>query len=126
MDAFDADVVIYASKGDPRGDLLAKAIDSHPGDRVGVGSVLLLTETLNLGSGDLHGTRLREVLAALQLVPVDSQIALVASALRGTYRLKTPDALHLATAIVSSADRFVTGNRKDFGARIREIDVVHP
>ena len=60
------------------------------------------------------------------LVPVDADIARVAAALRTTYRLKTPDTLHLATAIVIGADRFVTGNRRDFTTAITEIPISFP
>jgi predicted nucleic acid-binding protein len=128
MDAFDADMVILASKGDPRGSVLNNAVagrvDNHT--PAGIGSVVLLTETLALGSSTPHSLRLREILSALALVPVDANIARVAAALRATYRLKTPDALHLATAITAGADRFVTGNQRDFTTAIKEIPVVFP
>lgn len=123
MDAFDADIVIYASKGDPRGAPLARAIRSRPDGIVAIGSVVLLTETLVPDPAD---PRLVAVLARIGLVPIGHEIATLAADLRGTYRLKTPDALHLATAIAADADRFVTGNHRDFTSRIREIDIVHP
>jgi predicted nucleic acid-binding protein len=69
---------------------------------------------------------LREILSALLLLPVDANIARVAASLRATYRLKTPDALHLPTAIVVGADRFVTGNHRDFSAAISEIPISFP
>lgn len=128
MDAYDADIVILASKGDPRGSALNDAVARRAGDHTpaGIGSVVLLTETLALGSSTPHNVRLREILAALMLVPVDADIARVAAALRTTYRLKTPDTLHLATAIVIGADRFVTGNRRDFTTAITEIPISFP
>lgn len=126
MDAFDADIVIYASKGDPRGGRLLDAVAARANTRdpIGIGSVLLLTETLALGDAAPHTSRLIELLATLRLIPVDAEIARVAAVLRATYRLKTPDALHLATAIVAGADRFVTGNRRDFAASIVEIPIM--
>jgi predicted nucleic acid-binding protein len=126
MDAFDADIVIYASKGDPRGAALSDAVSGRANAHAGIGSVVLLTETLTLGDSAPHDARLREVLAALVLVPIDADIARVAAALRATYRLNTPDALHLATAIVFGADRFITGNRRDFTTAIKEIPVIFP
>lgn len=128
MDAFDADIVIHASTGDFRGSPLADAVAHrvNTAAAAGVGSVVLLTETLALGDSTPHGARLREILSALVLVPVDADIARVASALRATYRLKTPDALHLATAIVVGADRFVTCNRRDFTTAIAEIPIMFP
>lgn len=128
MDAYDADVVIHASTGDPRGSLLAAAVAQHhnTGTAAGIGSVVLLTETLALGDDTPHSSRLREILAALVLISVDSEIARVAASLRAIYRLKAPDALHLATAIVVGADRFVTNNRRDFTSAITEIPIVFP
>lgn len=127
MNAFDTDMVILASKGDPRGSVLNDAVAGRVDDDtpVGIGSVVLLTEALALGSSTPHSLRLRKILSALVLVPVDSNIARVAAALRATYRLTTPDALHLATAIVVGADRFVTGNSRDFTS-VKEIPVVFP
>lgn len=125
MDAFDTDVLIYASVGDPRGHLLVAAHESSLGDTSGVGSVLLLTEALALGANTPSAPRLHELIAQLQLVPVDARIATMGAALRAKYRLTSPDALHLATAVAVGADRFVTGNHRDF-SQISEIDIVHP
>jgi predicted nucleic acid-binding protein len=44
----------------------------------------------------------------LSLVPMDVEIAEIASDLRARHRLRTPDALHLATALQQRADGFVT------------------
>ena len=66
MRAFDADVLIYASAGDPRGDVLLEDLDpARPGAVAGLGSVLLLTETLVPGKGAAHHPRLRGLLARL-------------------------------------------------------------
>ncbi len=125
MRAFDADVLIHASAGDPRGDLLLEAVDAaSPTAAAGLGSVLLLTETLVPGVGAAHHPRLRGLLSRLELVPVTREVAAVAATLRGVHRLKTPDALHLATAIVGGAEYFVTGNRRDFDPRMPEIEIV--
>lgn len=125
MDAFDTDILIYASAGDPRGQILVDAHRSSSGDVSGIGSALILTEALALGRATPAAPRLHELIGSLQLVPVDVRIATIGAALRAKYRLKTPDALHLATAIAVGADRFVTGNRRDF-SDIGEIDIVHP
>jgi predicted nucleic acid-binding protein len=47
-------------------------------------------------------------------VPVTPATAQTAAELRVTSKLKTPDAIHLATAINHRADAFLTGDR-DFG-----------
>lgn len=124
MDAFDADIVIYASKGDRRGTLLMDALGATD-QPVGVGSTLLVTETLVPGVDDANVARVEEVLLGLVLLPVDLRTARMAAVLRGTYGLKTPDSVHLSTAINAGAQRFVTGNRRDF-AKVREIEVLHP
>ena len=136
MDAFDAGVVILAAADDPRGaPLLAQIHLADPGVAAGVGSVLLIPETLVLsraarepdgGEETAEFRRLAEILARLDLLPVTRTIAELAVPLRAKYRLKTADAIHLATAIASGADRFVTNNRKDFKASITEIEVAHP
>jgi predicted nucleic acid-binding protein len=55
------------------------------------------------------------------LVPVTREIAREAARLRGVHGLRTPDALHVATAIVAGAVEFVTMDRRL--ARVREIPV---
>jgi len=48
----------------------------------------------------------------LDIVDVDSEIAIEAARIRGTYDFSTPDSLLLASAIKSDADMFVTNDRK--------------
>ena len=52
--------------------------------------------------------------------------AALATALAATYRLRAADAVHLATAVIAGADRFVTINASDFPRSIVEIDVTYP
>jgi len=134
VDAFDADVLIYA------------AVDGHPlGMRVralfppgaigpedapaGIGSVLLLPELLSKptradAADEL--TKLDALLARLDLLPVDRATAELATALGASYRLRAADAVHLATAVAGGAARFITNNQSDFPTSIAEIDVVYP
>lgn len=53
---------------------------------------------------------------------VDGDVAEIASELRGRYRLRTPDAVHVATAIAAGADAFVTADR-DL-RKVREIEIL--
>ena len=57
---------------------------------------------------------------------MDPATAEVAITLASSYRLRAADAVHLATAIVFGADRFITDNRRDFPVSISEIDVTYP
>jgi len=123
MDAYDADIVIYASKGDARGARLVSALSTSSDAPIGIGSTLLAAETLVPGVDDSNRARVESILDRLALVPLDLHIARTAGVLRGIYRLKTPDATHLATAIMAGAERFVTGNRRDF-RHVREIEMV--
>jgi predicted nucleic acid-binding protein len=95
----------------------------------GVGSVLLLPEILSrpLRDGDTTEVRiLAGLLARLDLRPVDRATAELATALGSKYGLRAADATHLATAIGVGADRFITNNRRDFGAAITELKVTYP
>ena len=134
MDAFDSDVLIYAAvPGHPLGERVAAlfpadALDGT-GPKVGVGSVLLLPEVLSkpLRDGDEEAVRtLSRFLVRLDLRPVDQLTAAQAAVLGARYKLRGPDATHLAAAIAMGANRFITNNSKDFGSFIKEIDVTFP
>lgn len=123
-DAFDADVVIRAAK--PEGRLQRRALASS---RDRIGSVVLLPEALSwaLRRGATNeARRLNELFATFDLKPVDEEIADASVTIGAKYGLRAADAIHLATAIVWGAERFVTNNTKDFGPHITEIDVVVP
>ena len=131
MDAFDADVLIYAAvPGHPLGEQVAALFRSAaPATAAGVGSVLLLPEVLGrpLRDGAVDEVRiLAALLARLDLRPVDRATAELATALSGRYRLKAADATHLATAVSMGADRFITNNKRDFPTTITEIQVTYP
>jgi len=136
VDAFDADVLIYAAiSAHPLGDRVAALFPAHPletrglAPKVGVGSVLLLPEVLSKPLRDGHAEAVRTLsrfLARLDLLPVDQMTAARASVLGAKYKLRGPDATHLATAIAMGAQRFITNNSKDFGPSIMEIDVTYP
>lgn len=134
MDAFDADVLIYA------------AVPSHPlgrrvralfptestaatGAAAGTGSVLLIPELLTKPMRDGAESEL-EALAALlgrlELRPVDEAIAALATSLGAVHGLRTVDAVHLATAVAVGADRFITNNSSDFPKSIDEVAVTYP
>lgn len=134
MDAFDSDVLIYAAvPGHSLGERVAALFPADPlgdrGPKVGVGSVLLLPEVLSkpMRDGDEEAVRtLSRFLARLDLRPVDRLTAAQAAVLGAKYKLRGPDATHLAAAIAMGAHRFITNNSKDFGPFIKEIDVTHP
>lgn len=130
MDAFDADVLIYAgSSKHPLGRLVRTLFPEAPGAIAGVGSVLLLPEVLAKpmrdGADEEVGV-LAGLLSRLELRAVDRATAEVATSLATAYRLRAADAVHLATAVVAGADRFVTNNSRDFPTTISELDITYP
>jgi predicted nucleic acid-binding protein len=131
MDAFDADVLIYAAvPGHPLGRRVTALIHSAATrTAAGTGSVLLLPELLGkpLRDGAVGEVQiLAGLLARLDLRPVDLATAELATSLSARYKLKAADATHLATAVGIGADRFITNNRRDFSQAITEIDITYP
>lgn len=131
MDAFDADVLIYAAQtGHPLGRRVRRLFTVAPSDRsAGVGSTLLLPELLTKPTREEYESELAALaalLGRLDLRPVDEMTAELAVVLGASYRLRAADAVHLATAVNSGADRFVTNNRKDFRTDIAEIAITYP
>lgn len=128
MDAFDADVLIYAAAPThPLGQRVRAALDL-PGAN-NIGSVLLLPELLSKPTRDANEVELSELvelLSRVQLLGVTDSTALVAVELGARYRLRAVDAVHLATAVNAGADRFVTNNRDDFAKTITAIEIVYP
>ena len=131
MDAFDADVLIYAadSRNEMGGRIRRLFATRAPDADAGVGSLLLVPEVLTLPIR-LRATdeveALTGLLSRLDLRGVDEAIASYAASLGAAYGLRAADAVHLATAAGAGADRFITNNRRDFPTSIREIDVTYP
>ncbi len=132
MDAYDADVLIYAAAADhPLGRRIAKVLASRPRSRletpIAVGSVLLLPELLSKATreGD-ELLALAAILGRIDLRPLDVATAQVSVVVAAKYRLRAADAIHLATALAAGADRFITNNRRDFPKTIAEIDITYP
>lgn len=63
-----------------------------------------------------------ESIPRLQIIAPSRQICLTASQLRAAYRLKTPDAIHIATAIDSGCDVFITND--DHLKKVAEIKIL--
>jgi predicted nucleic acid-binding protein len=130
VDAFDADVLIYAAvPGHPLGKRVAALLRDTGTRGSRVGSCLLLPEVLSKPLRDGHAGEVRVLaglLAQLDLRPLDRATAEFATIVAAKYGLRAADAVHLATAIGMGADRFVTNNKRDFGGGITEIDITYP
>ena len=92
-----------------------------------VTSVLGLLEVLtgaHRRGDELLAHRFEQVLTGLDgvaLVPVSIEIARQAARLRAVHSLRTPDAIHVSTALAVKAASFITMDRRL--ARVKEIDV---
>lgn len=134
MDAFDADVLIYAAvRGHPLGRRVRALFPVEPPENsalvTGIGSVLLLPELLTKPLRDQSDNELAALsmlLSRIGLLPMDQATAELATALGAAYGLHAADAVHLATAVGAGADRFITNNRADFPKSISEIDITYP
>ncbi len=134
MDAFDADVLIYAAvPGHPIGRRVRTLFPVDPtaetGAIAGTGSVLLVPELLAKPLRDEATDEiiaLAALLSRLELRPADEATTRLAAVLGASYGLRAAEAIHLATAVAVGADRFITNNSSDFPTRIREIDVTYP
>ncbi|MCA1694572.1 MAG: PIN domain-containing protein [Actinobacteria bacterium] len=134
MDAFDADVLIYATVPEhPLGRRVRALFPTEPtlttGAVAGTGSVLLIPELLTKPMR--HGSEteiesLTILLARLDLRPADKAVAELAAALGAAHGLRALDAVHLATAVAAGADRFITNNASDFAKTITEVAVTYP
>lgn len=82
----------------------------------GVASTMALTEVLvqPLRAGDSALTERYETILShsrgFRLEPVTTPVARHAADLRARYNLRTPDALHIATAISAGCDAFLTND----------------
>jgi predicted nucleic acid-binding protein len=125
VDAFDADVLIYAAvAGHPLGRRVRALFPADPvaatGAVAGIGSVLLLPELLTRPLRENATEELDELaglLGRLDLRPADEATAALATAIGASHGLRAADAVHLATAVIGGADRFLTNNQSDFPKR---------
>lgn len=126
---FDSAPIIYFLEDHPRyAEHFAPAFDAVDTGRIQAAvSAITLAEVLSgpLAAGnEILAARYSEVLThapGWQLVPVDAAIATQAARLRVNYRLRLPDALQLATAILTRSHALVTYDNAF--ARIKEMRV---
>jgi predicted nucleic acid-binding protein len=116
----DTNIFIYALEGYPvfRAVLttLFEALDR--GEVTAVTSELTLAEVLVKPLLDRHAERQAAYLqvlqpsTSLQIVPVSRDVLIAAARLRADANLKLPDAIHAATAQLTSCDQFLTNDAR--------------
>ncbi len=130
--AIDSMVLIYhfendATFGPAAGAFLQAAEDGRCRLLASVlGRLEVLVAPKRHGREDLC-RRYREVFESfpnLEVAPIDVAVVETASDLRAAPALRTPDALHLATAIERRADAFVTEDRRHFPSEAEGIPVL--
>ena len=127
----DTDAIIYFVEADATyGTLLSNVFSRiDTGQFTGIASTIALTETLVRPLRNKDATQQQKIKNLLLnsqnmvSIPVDSATAEIAADLRARYNMRTPDALHAATAIHTGCDAFLTNNGSDF-RRISELNVL--
>ena len=108
---------------------LLSAIDSR--DVVVIASELLFTEILprpvKEGRQDLVERYLDLIrnTPRIHLVPVDRSVILRSVHLRAEFRLRSMDALHLATALVHGCETFITNDRRLARINLLRVRTLH-
>jgi predicted nucleic acid-binding protein len=125
--SIDTNIFIYLSQRNPRYLEQARGIFQYLEKRKTpiTLTTLLLTELLvypfKQGKDEL-AQKWRSYLEeskTIELIPTNTQIATRAARLRANYNFKTPDSIHLATAVETDCDLFI-GNDKSL-KKIKEI-----
>jgi predicted nucleic acid-binding protein len=121
---------IYFIEKNPAYFARMKVIMNHIGQSniMGLSASLILTEVLSrpmqLGQQALV-EEYEDILLnshGFRAVAIDIAIAKIGAKLRSDYRLKTPDALHIATSIYHRCDAFLTNDHTL--KRVKEINIV--
>ena len=122
MIAFDSNVLIYVLEDNP--DFGQKAVDLliQADSEGGVCSTLVITEVMY---GTIDSLSKIKPLSSsnISVVGVDANIAELAGKLKLEHGLKNIDSIHLATAILSGAEVFVTNDLELASKNIPRIKI---
>jgi len=128
--AVDTNVLIYFMEADPQFGPLAHRLLQQvaAGSLEAVGSELLYIEVLSHRALSNHDvTRVTKIIEAsgVKMIPIHKSILLQAAQLRRTTpTLKTPDAIHLATAQFAGAGQFVTNDQELLKRNVEGIELI--
>lgn len=129
--ALDAMILIYYAEAHPEWGAFSRAIlqCAEEGNKQLYISAIALTEVLtgyrkqkDRGAEEIFWNMLQALAPSLSIIPITIEVADRAATLRVKYGLRTPDALHIATAIAVGADAYITNDTKL--KAVREIEVI--
>lgn len=122
MLALDSNVFIYFFEKNEQYYKASESIilDLLHGKSDVVCSTLVITE---LFAGDPNFDMSSLNIKGLHIVPPDRNIAVHAGKLRNQLKVKTPDAIHLSTAILSGASKFITNDKKLLAKKVGGIKI---
>jgi len=129
MIALDSNVFIYHLGEHPDFGTYAKELLKavEDGQLTAITSELTFTEVLGYpGMSDEQAIIAeREIKKTnVKLNKVNADTLLLAASLRRKYNIRTPDAIHIASAIRASATQFISNDRKLLSKKIPEIEFV--
>jgi PIN domain len=129
MDAFDADALIAAASDQALGQHVRALFGDDPAAPTappGMASVLVVAElAMPLRTCNERAiAELRTLLRSIELRAVTDTTVDLATALAAKYDVGALPAVHLATAIVGNADRFITKTGRGFPRTADEISIV--
>ncbi|MBI2415727.1 MAG: type II toxin-antitoxin system VapC family toxin [Candidatus Kerfeldbacteria bacterium] len=127
--AFDSSIFVYLLESHRRyySTVRKLFLEVESGENQGIfaniGLIELLTGPKQLGRYDIAYEYKNYIqnFPNLIITELNEPIVNFASDLRGRYRIKTPDAVHLASAIVYGADVFITNDKAL--KKVREVAV---
>lgn len=114
--ALDSNIFILALSGikDHSSNAQKLILDIKSGKHLALSSSIVYGEVLGISKAE-HDFDIEEFFSQIDnfsTIPADDNICVLAGKLRKDYgsKLKLPDAMHLATAIINNADLFITND----------------
>ncbi len=127
--ALDANIFIYVLERDyqfgPQALAILKAAELGTIDAVT--SELVYLETLansKLQASDVNRINRLLELSGVVFEPIEKPVVLEAARLRRIYGIKTPDAIHIASALGVKATHFVTNDKQLLRLKIAGLEIV--
>ncbi len=122
MIAFDSNILIYILEKNSEFFDKAIAVFTEIEQVGGVCSSLVVTESLK---GTIRSFSMLYPLHnhMIQIITLDIRTAELAGEIRMKYGLKTPDSIHIATALLSDANIFITNDHKLIKIKIPGLNI---